>query len=397
MANFEVTNFTTWENASITTQFVWNGSSIFNEETGKNITEYEFVEFLHNILDLIKQNTSEDNLKKTKLPDIITFIIDLLCVGINANNVLWIIVTGIQSGTDFTWELFSYAKQVKESEIKKFDVYDMDSWRFATDNSLIWEGKSFSISEDKIFSEITFVKIMRSLYYDFQINFRQHPSILKIIIPILLEGFRQDEKLGDVLSRITEQMSNKIVQLSQNSVASTSTNNNYSRFRTQIDDDVNNKNIRTDYIIPPSKIPLILGIGLLIGGFIAFFSFIVRGNYDDFTKIIISIVVIICSLPFFIKYSSEKSKYFYKVVIAEMSQWVGRSSNDLIIKWGAPTKTYKFPGDKTMTVLEYKDSIRNYAGYRYKGMYMGQSKTTKYIKSFFVKDNVIVNFKYDIT
>ena len=80
-----------------------------------------------------------------------------------------------------------------------------------------------------------------------------------------------------------------------------------------------------------------------------------------------------------------------------MAQWVGRSSNDLILQWRAPTETYKFPSDKTMTVLEYKDSIRNYIGYRHKGMYAGQVKTTKYIKSFFVKDNLIVDYKYSIT
>jgi hypothetical protein len=150
-------------------------------------------------------------------------------------------------------------------------------------------------------------------------------------------------------------------------------------------------------LIPPSKIPLFLGFGSLVGGLIYFFSLISRSDPNDFSRIIISFVIMLCSVPAFSKYYSDRSKYFYRIVCAEMSQWVGRSSNDLIIKWGAPTKTYKFPGDKTMTVLEYKDSIRNYAGYRYKGMYLGQSKTTKYIKSFFVKDNVIVNYKYDIT
>ena len=150
-------------------------------------------------------------------------------------------------------------------------------------------------------------------------------------------------------------------------------------------------------LIPPSKFPLLLGIGLLSGGLIFCFWSFSRGDFSDLKNIIISFVIMLISIPFFAKYSSEKSKFFYKAVCADMAQWVGLSSNDLIIKWGAPTKTYKFPGDKTMTVLEYKDSIRNYAGYRHKGMYVGQAKTTKYIKSFFVKDGVIVNYKYAIT
>jgi hypothetical protein len=66
--------------------------------------------------------------------------------------------------------------------------------------------------------------------------------------------------------------------------------------------------------------------------------------------------------------------------------------------WGAPTRTYKFPTDKTMTVLEYKESVRNYSSYSHgNGFRTGQSTTTKYIKSFFARDGYIVNYKYDIT
>jgi hypothetical protein len=138
-----------------------------------------------------------------------------------------------------------------------------------------------------------------------------------------------------------------------------------------------------------------LGIGLIIGGLIYLFS-VAAGNWTP-GKLIFGFLTICCSIPFIAKHSSEQSKFFYKAVCADMAQWVGHSSNDLIMKWGAPTKTYKFPSDKSMTVLEYKDSIRNYAGYRYKGMYAGQAKTTKYIKSFFVKNGTIVDYKYAVT
>jgi len=165
--------------------------------------------------------------------------------------------------------------------------------------------------------------------------------------------------------------------------------------RTAYNDVQNNSSFN---LTPPSKLLIFLGIGLLIGGFVYLFINLNNEIYSpNITKLIISGIIMLCSIPFFSKYGRDKNIYHYNCVCYEMSQWVGSSSNDLIIKWGAPTKTYKFPTDKTMTVLEYKDSIRNYAGVRYKGMYAGQAKTTKYIKSFFVKDGVIINYKYAIS
>jgi hypothetical protein len=403
MKVFDITDVSSWEKASDTIPFTWKDKSFLNEETGKDITENEFVTFIGQAISMLRQISSDEKIASAGLSNIIALFVDLIDAGISANNALLLIKFGFDNDVDFSWHMIK-EKQTINTNNEVFDIEDMNTWGFATEKNLIWEGKPFNISPEKIFTEMLFVKTMFLLLGPNLPKCFLISGLSNITISIVLDGLRQKkiyfseilEQIANQIQTITNQRQNKnnipISQVSgQSIIDSTVPHSNNNSYQSQ----VNTNTTKAYDLSPPSKIFLALGVGLLICGVLYLFSADVR----DWTpsKLIFSVVIIFCSLPLFIKQASEQSKYFFKAVCADMAQWVGRYSNDLIVQWGAPTKTYKFPSDKTMTVLEYKDSIRNYAGYRYKGMYAGQAKTTKYIKSFFVKDGIIVNYKYAIT
>ncbi|GHV08043.1 hypothetical protein FACS189485_19080 [Spirochaetia bacterium] len=391
MKGFDITDIDSWVEASDKREFVWKDNTFFNEETGGNIAEKEFTAFIGQIISALRQVSSDEKIADTGLSNIITLIIDLLSAGLSANNALLLVNMGIDNDISFSWSIFEIAKQLPENDKKIFDINNQDTWRFATENNLVFAGKSFHISPGKKFTEILFVKIMNLIFYASMTVLHSRYDLRDITISTLLEGLKQGENVVDIVNKITTLIKdrNNIVSSRQVMINSIPSQTNHEQ-----SSPINNT-VNTGYLTPPSKIFLIIGIGLVVGGFLYLCS-VATGNWTP-GKLIFGMIITFCSIPFFAKYSSKQSKFFYKVVCADMARWVGHSSNDLIIQWGAPTKTYKFPSDKTMTVLEYKDSIRNYAGYRYKGMYAGQSKTTKYIKSFFVKDGIIVNYKYAIT
>jgi hypothetical protein len=142
----------------------------------------------------------------------------------------------------------------------------------------------------------------------------------------------------------------------------------------------------------------------IIGAIWTFYKIYNHGFSYNLSEFILPGVLLLLCIIFSSVYSKEKSRKDYFNVCKSMEYWIGSSLSDLISDWGAPNRTYKFPQDKTMTVLEYKDSIRNYASYSTRtyhkgystGISTGQSKTTKYIKSFFVKEGYIINYKYSI-
>ena len=402
---FNILDPDSWDEASEKTPFVWKDITFFNEETGNNITEVEFVAFSRQLIGALRQLIPDEKIASAGLSNIMALIIDLMSSGINANNALHLVNIGFVNNVDFSWQIFKDIDKISVNDRKTFYVEDPDSWKFATESNLIWENRHFHISSDKIFSEIIFVKIMILIFYNSLSELYSMHEIRKQNISILLDGLMSDKSIIDIVDQIAYHVKNKNNMIAEHSlkqemIKTNKANNNYSSQENNDNpSDIKTNAVDSNFLTPPSKAFLFVGVGLLVGGFLYFFYSIGTGYGDAnaLGKIIFGIVVIFCSIPFFMKHSSEQSKFHYKVICADMAQWVGHSSNDLIMQWGAPTKTYKFPSDKTMTVLEYKDSIRNYAGYRYKGMYAGQAKTTKYIKSFFVKDNIIIDYKYAVT
>jgi hypothetical protein len=399
MKNFDITDIDSWEQASDTDQFIWKDNTFFNEETGGNITEKEFTVFIGQTIDILRNEHADEKISFAGLSNIIVLIIDLLSAGISTSNVVILVNTGLENNVNFSWQNFEAAKLVEEDKRKIFNIKDLDSWKFASDNSLIWESKIFQISSDRIFSEILFVQIMYLLFYHSFMALYSDPNLLNLNVSILLDGLKHNKGIIDIFSQITDRVRDR-----NNAEASSAKNSGAKPLKHESNYESaqsDHRHISPDVYFPtdlkpPSYSGIVIGLGLLLIGIIMLFSSV--NDYDSsISKGVFGFLLMFLSIIPFAIYSSAKSKFVYKSVCADMAQRVGSSSNDLIMKWGAPTRTYKFPSDKTMTVLEYKESIRNYASYSHKGYRAGQSKTTKYVKSFFVKDGVIVNYKYSIT
>jgi len=394
MNTFNITNHGTWDFASDTKPFVWKNKSLYNYDKTEKLSELQVARFIMQYINGLQESFSNDTLIKKGIPDIISLILELLFTDIEQKIVFHLIYIGIKNDIDFKWSIFNFT-QNDNKEI--FDIYNINTYKFATDNALLLNNKEYYRTDDNnVFTEKLFVKIMYLIFYSSFDAFYKNNKLCIKAADLLLEGLQNNKEPTEILNEYIEYFKNVVSDIQRN--RSVTTNNNINNTNYSLD---NNK---TEFnLTPPSLLLLIFGIGCLIGGlillFIGFNDFIndFIFYFGNVSKFIISIIIMIGSIPFFYKYSKEKKRYHYNCVCYEMSRWVGSSANDLIMKWGSPTKTYKFPTDKTMTVLEYKDSIRNYAGYRYKGMYAGQAKTTKYIKSFFVKNDKIIDYKYSIT
>jgi hypothetical protein len=384
MNDFDITNIGSWEEASETKKFTWKGNGSCNEETGKDITEKEFAAFIGSSIGALRQVLSDEKIASAGLPNIIRLFIDLLFAGMNATNALVLVHMGLANDADLSYPNFETAKQFAEDRTTLFNIKDMDTWKFATENSLVWEGFQFHISPEKKFTERLFVEIMHLLFHQSLMFLYSKPDLRNSIVPALLSGIGKEENMAEIADRLTnlvDDWKNRTSQSSGQTMANT------------ISPKINNTG-NANYLTPPSKAWPVFGVILIATGIILLFS---SFDGDNVSLGVLSFILMFCSIIPFAIYSSKQSKFFYKAVCADMAQWCGRSSNDLIMQWGAPTKTYKFPNDRTMTVLEYKNSIRNYASYSNKGYRYGQSKTTKYVKSFFVQDEIIINYKYTIT
>jgi hypothetical protein len=368
MNGFDITNFGSWEEASGTKQFTWKGTVFPN-------TEKEVTLFMGKAVGMLREGFSSEKINIIGVSNIATAIIDLLAAGISADNSLLIVGGGIRRNTDFSWPFFK-ANPPIDTGNKRFNIEDHNTWKFATESELLLDGSPFRISPDCKLSEITFVKLMLLLMpFDFS-KFDKIPSLKNKIVLDVLDGLKKGMEPSDILLQITDVVTQILQTVTKNNNA------------------MNAEHSTPPLLTPPSKAGLVFGVVLIATGIFLLISAL---DGDNVSLGVFGFILMIFSIITFAKYSSEQSKFFYKAVCADMAQWVGRSSNDLIMQWGAPTKTYKFPNDRTMTVLEYKDSIRNYASYSNKGYRYGQSKTTKYVKSFFVKDEIIINYKYTIT
>jgi len=436
---FDICEIKSWKEAT-DNEFQWKGEyTFFDKANDKNISEKTMVLQMDAIFSALKQSIPEDNIHKFGLSKIVECILDNFLKGKSPREIVPVLIIMIKKGFSFNTAeeiLLKYGNDSETESGSKGIIKNIDpSKKWANINlsgedepileGTIWKYIYVKEYDGKIFGAMSTHefkkggKLVRnstapsySSEYPFESKLETTTNIdtwsregdtVKVIFgngATLFEGkydpqnqkiigtkyFSDGKSSEETWEPYGEGDREKFIQMLQ-----------IAKHNEQKTAYQNEQNTSSVDLIPPSKFLLFLGMGLLVGGLIYFFSLISRSDPNDFSGIIISFVIMLCSIPAFAKYSSEKSKFFYKAVCADMAQWVGHSSNDLIMQWGAPSKTYKFPADKTMTVLEYKDSIRNYAGYRYKGMYAGQSKTTKYIKSFFVKDGIIINYKYAIT
>jgi hypothetical protein len=205
--SFNILDVSTWDSASDSV-FIWkNDITFFNEDNDKNITEKEFSIFIGQVIGKLRQFISDKNLSIAGLSNIITLIIDLLSSGINTTNVLLLINMGFENNIDFSWQFFK-TNQTTGGNNKRFDINNQETWQYATENNLIWEGTPFNISPDKKFTEILFVKIMALEFYTFLQDLYSRPDLRKLYISTLLENLKQNENITDILNQIKNQLEN---------------------------------------------------------------------------------------------------------------------------------------------------------------------------------------------
>jgi len=382
---FDITNIDTWDEAT-DNDFTWrNDLTFFDYSNSKNISEKLMVLQMKFILSNIKEAVPVDKYDNFNKAEIVNIVLDNFVKGLSPNEIIPFLAVMVghglseNSAKEILLKSNSEYKYYEQSNL--FDVYNESSWHNASD-------KQFVIQNTPLFGANNTDIVTEKNVVDFIINiFKENTLVSKQEI----ENYGKNNVINIIIEELYKKTDkNQIIQKIYLKVRCGMDQALLDRVYSPKKDTDDNKELK-----PPSKILMVMGIALLIGGLLYCFS-ILKGFTFDLNKIIIGTVIMCFSIPFFAIYSSFKSKYFFQSVLVSMSRWVGSSSNELIMSWGAPSRTYKFPTDKTMTVLEYKESIRNYAGYRYKGFYTGQSKSTKYIKSFFVKDGVIIDYKYEI-
>ncbi|MDR0605563.1 MAG: hypothetical protein LBG80_14790 [Bacteroidales bacterium] len=201
---FDICDESTWDLASDYT-FVWkNDVTFLNDTNGNDVTEKEFTIFIGQAIGILRNVRSDEEISTAGLSNIIALIIDLLASGINANNVLSIINMGFENNMDFSWPIFN---QTTGSNKDNFDINDQDTWKFATENALVWKGKPFNISPEKIFTELLFVKIMAMLFLSSWKAMYSRPDLRNMNISILLDGLKQDKNILDIISEISGKIS----------------------------------------------------------------------------------------------------------------------------------------------------------------------------------------------
>ncbi|WP_461247125.1 hypothetical protein [Treponema sp. R6D11] len=407
---FNILDETTWQLAS-ENDFVWKDNTCFNEENNKQINEKEMVAFLKQLIDIV-----DSSLKKSKTDDygrdkIISFMLDSIFAKVVPEEIpseaICLVELGIEPNLVHT--VYQSMKK-KNNSTKKFNVLEESTWKLATDNEFTWKGKKINGSQIKksetICTEKLIVNFLGQIFNGFssgdiknKIEKIGKEKLTTFILDNLINNVSPGDCIGKSIDFINNSYENSIVP-SQKSVAN---------FNTQGNSTIN---VQYSPIVDDSKpgIFLFLGISSLIVCFYLFYktaNSIIGSSLNTekmVTALLFPIISLIIASLFFNKYSKEKNKRKYYEICKSMEYWLGHKSDELIISWGTPSKTSKLPNDKSITIMEYKDSIRNYTGYSTRsysrgfsyGIHSGQSRTTKYTKTFYVQNGYIIDYRYTI-
>ena len=240
MKNFDITDIDSWGKASEVKQFTWKDSDFVSEETGKNVTEKEFTTFIRYLISVFRQICSDEKISLVGLSRIIPLIVDMLSAGIDTTNALLIVNSGIKLDVDFSWPIFCPKQKLNAHNIN-FDIKDIDSWKFATENAFIWEGRPFQVSQDKKLTEILFVKILILLFKPILDLWHTRPVIIDPVISILLTGLKENKNINEIYVQITYQM-NKINEAADNNAQQVMDKNNTQQDTKSLDECINELN-----------------------------------------------------------------------------------------------------------------------------------------------------------
>lgn len=418
MEKFDVLNENTWDFAS-NDDFVWKDNTCFNEENNRQINEKEMVAFLKQLFGILEGGVSRSKTEEYGRSKIITYMLDSLFAKTEPEDIPCEIITIINMGIDPSLAHTVYQSiKNKNNENKnsnekknitdKLNILDDTTWKFATDDEFIWKGKQIDGSQikkgAKLLSEKIIVDFLEQVFsgYGDDLNKKIMEMGKDKVVTFMLDKLANNVSPSECIQGAISFIKNYNITTINNNIKSYNQDNTYIK-----------PEIRYSTITDDSKPGIFLFLGIVSMVLCCFLFFKTVGSASNIvsmdtnnivSSIMFPIIIMIIGIIFFGIYSKEKNKRQYYEICKSMEYWLGHKSDELILAWGTPTKTSKLPQDKSMTLLEYKDSIRNYTGYSTRsygkgmsfGYHSGQSKSTKYIKTFYVQNGIIIDYKYTI-
>jgi hypothetical protein len=407
MDKFNILDENTWKFAT-DIDFEWKDNTCFNEENNRQISEKEMIAFLGQLFELVERSVTKVQTQKYGRDKIISYMLDALFAKTIPEDIPCEVILIITNGTDSSQAHIVY-QNFKNSGGKLFNILDESTWKLATDNEFTWKGKKINVAQIKkgatLLSEKIIVDFFEQVFsgYGDELNTKITEIGKDKVVTFMLD------KLFNNASPL-ECIQAALPFIKDYNIATIQNNNLYSNNR-------GNENIKPNIhystITDDSKPGIFLFLGIASMALCCFLFFKTVGSVSNIvmlstdkiaSSILFPIIAMIIGIIFFGIYSKEKNKRQYYEICKSMEYWLGHSSDELIISWGTPSKTSKLPNDKSIIIMEYKDSIRNYTGYSTRsysrgfsyGIHSGQSKTTKYIKTFYVQNGYIIDYKYSI-
>ena len=383
---FDICNENTWKFAT-EQPFIWHDDSFYDlDNIEKKYSELDFVDFIGQMLNIVESHSSLEKMNDFGRSKIISQMLDQIQERkIATNDICYNIAMRLNNN-------------IKEEIL--FNIYDNSTWNYANSKQFFWKGNPIFFSNNKdIVSEKNIVDFIMNIFNNnSMVSISQIESYGKNkIIDLIIEEFIKKTDEEQILQKVYLTVRHGFDSSLMNTV-----------YPVKTSEELVQKNIQ-DKSNPGLFLFLtIISIGISCYFFYNALKMLNTGLVFNSEKIIqtfiISCVPLIIGLIFAGLYNKEKKKKQYYEVCKSMEYWIGHTSDDLIMAWGTPTKTTKLPQDKTTSILEYKDSIRNYVGYSTRsyrkgtsfGIHTGQSKTTKYIKTFYVKNGIVFDYKYTI-
>lgn len=428
--NFDICNEKTWDLAS-GKPFLWKGNDFFNlDNVNERYSEIDFVNFIGQMLNIIEKETSIEKINNFGRNKIIYLIVDQIAEKkYSTLDICHIITNYLNSGKSDS-VIFKQILLVQENKdinnINIFNICDETTWRLASDNQFIWQNiPLFSISSNNIITEKHIVNILLNIFDLLnklisvnKMEIYGKEKLIVFIIDELLKASNEDEIVEKIYLIIEQGFDINIIdslyptlkgKMKKDEIKKTNKIKNDKQIINSDPPEIQKREINDD-----SKPGVFLCLSI-IAFFVCIFLFIktffesmhssTYNLFEFYKPYILPMFILIIACLLVAKYLKEKNKRSYYKVCKSMEYFLGQKSDELIIAWGTPSKTTKLPSDKSISILEYKDSIRNYNSYSTKryskgfsyGYSTGRSTITKYNKTFYVKDGFIIDYKYSIT
>ncbi|MDR1896395.1 MAG: SH3 domain-containing protein [Prevotellaceae bacterium] len=155
---FNIFDEATWYLAS-DSAFVWKDNTFFNKENDKTITEKEYVTFLGIMFDDLSKTIARDKWDTCNKFEVIEYIITRQIEGGKNEDICTEIFLFLDQGIskNIAKELQANIKEREKnakstpdtensnrvtSQDNNFDIFDFDSWKYATDSNFIWKGQT---------------------------------------------------------------------------------------------------------------------------------------------------------------------------------------------------------------------------------------------------------------